>query len=107
MAGTVTVRVRSHIPRLTAVALAKAEAATAKAAQDMVAIAQSRARIDTGYMKGAINAQGSSLEWNVHSPAEYSVYNEYGTSRMGAQPFMSPAAEQVRPAYLAALKQLP
>jgi HK97 gp10 family phage protein len=106
MAGSVTVHVRSRIPQLTAAAAALAAAATEKAAHDMVAIAQQRARVDTGNMKNSINAQGSGTEWSVHSPAEYSVFNEYGTSRMGAQPFMGPAAEQVKPAYTTALKQL-
>jgi len=106
MAGTVSVRVRSRIPQIRAAVEAKAAAATAKAAYDIEAIAKSLARVDTGYMKGAINAHGSSLSWNVHSPAEYSIFNEYGTSRMSAQPFMTPAAEQVKPAYYAALKSL-
>ncbi len=106
MAGTVTVHVRSRIPQLTAAANALAAAATAKAAHDMVAIAQTKARVDTGNMKNSINAQGEGTKWAVHSPAEYSVFNEYGTSKMGAQPFMTPAAEQVKPGYIAALKQL-
>jgi HK97 gp10 family phage protein len=106
MASSITVHVRSRIPALTAAGNALAAAATAKAAHDMVAIAQTRARVDTGNMKNSINAQGDGTNWSVHSPAEYSVFNEFGTSKMGAQPFMIPAKEQVEPAYLAALKQL-
>lgn len=106
MSGTITVRVRTRFPQIKAEYEAKAALVTAKAAHDLVSLAQQRARVDTGYMKGAINAQGSGLEWSVHSPAEYSIYNEFGRVGDPGQPFMLPAAEIVRPAYIAALKRL-
>lgn len=104
--ATSTVVVRSFIPQIQAGAHAKAAAVTAKAAFDIEAQAKTRAAVDTGYMRNAINTQGANLEYEVHSPAEYSVYVEFGTRRAPAQPFMIPALELVRPVYMAAMKEL-
>lgn len=38
-------------------------------------------------------ASGGDAEWVVGSPVEYSVYQEFGTSRMPAQPHFRPAIE--------------
>jgi len=105
MGGTITVQVRTRFPQIKREFEAKAALATTKAAHDLVAIAQSRAAVDTGYMKNAINAQGKGLDWEAHSPAEYSGYVEFGIGQP-AQPFMLPAAELVRPVYIEALKRL-
>ena len=104
--GTITVTVRSHAKRVSAETAVKMALATRKAAFDIEAQAKTRAAVDTGNMKNSINASGDKLAWRVDSPAEYSLYVEFGTSRMGAQPFMVPAVEMVRPSFLAALKAL-
>lgn len=110
MAGTVTVHVRSRIPALTAAANAMAAALTKKAAEDILANAQENVQakqiIDTGNLFDTLNAQGEGTEWSVHSPAEYSKYCEFGTSKMGARPYMAPAVELVKPSYLAGMKQI-
>ncbi len=36
----------------------------------------------------------------LHDGVDYGIYNEFGTSRMSAQPFMTPAIEGVRGAFL-------
>jgi hypothetical protein len=35
----------------------------------------------------------------VHDGKEYGIYQEFGTRKMRAHPFMTPAAETVRPAF--------
>ena len=40
----------------------------------------------------------------VADGVEYGLYQELGTSRMGAQPFMVPAVEAVRPGFIKAMK---
>ena len=50
--------------------------------------------------------QGNGLEGEVISQAEYSQYLEYGTSKMGARPFMQPSLEQNRPKIRARLRKL-
>ena len=104
--GTISVTVKSHARKVTVETAAKMSLATRKAAFDIEGQAKTRAAVDTGNMKNSIQASGDGLAWRVDSPAEYSIYVEFGTSRAGAQPFMVPAVEQVRPSFLAALKSL-
>ena len=104
--ATVTVTVHSRFPVIAAAAIAKAAAATAKAAHDIEAQAVARAPVDTGHLKNTIAASGGGLSWRVDSPAEYSVYQEMGTSKMAAHPYMIPALEAVRPSYIAAMRTL-
>lgn len=104
--ATIRVVVRSRVPYVTAAVYAKAAAATAKAAHDIEAGAKSMAPVDTGLLRSSIAAKGSGLAWVVESPVDYSVFQEFGTSRMAAQPYMIPAAERVRPSYIAAMRAL-
>lgn len=107
MGAIITVTVTSRIPMIIAGAVARAEAATAKAALDIQAQAQDRARVDTGFMKSAIQAQMEGpLTWRVDAGAPYSIYNEFGTTKMSAQPMMVPAVHAVTPSYVAAMRQL-
>jgi len=68
--------------------------------------------VDTGYLKNSI---GSSFEGDgrfgemtgtVTAGAKYARYVEYGTSRMGAQPYMTPAFEATQPEFVQACAQL-
>jgi phage gpG-like protein len=116
MAGTTTIRVRSRIPQLTAALAARAAAATAKATFDMEmhakALCMSKGIWDTGNLVNSINSKVKGLEGSVHSPAEYSVYVEFGSKHpkqnynVAARPYMIPAKELVEPKYKAALSQL-
>jgi len=42
----------------------------------------------------------------LHDGVDYGIHNEFGTSRMSAQPFMTPAAEGVRGPFLEGWKQV-
>ena len=42
----------------------------------------------------------------LHDGVDYGIYNEFGTSRMAAHPFMIPAIEIIRPAFFKGLKQI-
>lgn len=57
------------------------------------------AAVDTGFMKSNIDTEGPATvgpgQALVTSAAEYSEHVEYGTSRMAAQPFMTPAVAEV------------
>ena len=104
--ATITMNVTSRIPVVTAAVRARAALAIAKAAHDIEAQAITRAPVDTGLLKNSIRAEGSGLAWRVVSPVGYSVFLEFGTTRMAAQPYMLPALEMVRPALLSALRGL-
>lgn len=103
-----------------------------KAAFDVQAQAQSRAPVATGFLKSSIyvrtetmstygtgvgeGAHGSYLLPEVEAPdgynayvavgANYGQFIEYGTSKMAAQPYLIPAADAVRPTFIAAWNKL-
>ena len=75
----------------------KAEKALAAAAFQVQAVAQSRAPVDTGALKNSIGTERKSrFTYWVADGVEYGIYQEFGTSRMAAHPFMVPAVESVR-----------
>jgi HK97 gp10 family phage protein len=52
--------------------------------------------IDTGALLGSIQTEdkGEAVWW-VSDGVEYGIFNELGTSRLAARPFMTPAVEMV------------
>jgi HK97 gp10 family phage protein len=96
----------SRIPAIQAGCVPKATAAVTKTVADIESGAKSMARVDTGNMRSSIQGQAGGLTGRVNAGAEYSIYNEYGTSKMSAQPFMTPAAEAAFPGFVSAMKSL-
>lgn len=85
----------------------RASSAVGKAAADIRAQAQYIAPVDTGALRSSITVKNiSSLESIVGPTVNYAGYVEYGTSRMGAQPYMRPAAEAVLPSFEASLSDI-
>lgn len=67
-----------------------------EAANQLVQQAQSRAAVDTGFLRDNIQITNETEdEIEVTSQADYSIYVEEGTSRMQARPFMLPAAQEI------------
>ena len=84
-----------------------AGAVVQKTAADVEAQAKTFAPVDTGYLRSSIQAQPTgALSAIVNCGADYGIYQEYGTSKMAAHPFMVPAAEVVRPGFLAAMARI-
>lgn len=105
--ATITVSVRLRLDQVEREIRARARAAVAKAALDIEAHAKALAPVDTGLLRNSITAiEITPDHWRVTSPVSYSVYQEYGTSRMAAQPYMTPALEAVRPVLESALRRL-
>lgn len=107
--GGVTFRAvwQSEIPAIAAHAKSRAGKAVAKAARDIEAGAKQRAPVDTGNLRNSILAvQVRSFNWRVDANAYYSIYQEFGTSKMAAHPFLIPAAEAVTPSFVAAMSQI-
>jgi HK97 gp10 family phage protein len=88
-----------------------------KAAFDVEARAKLKAPVDTGHLRnsisvrtgGQIGGDGGALDAlsaEVVATAEYAAYVELGTNRHKAQPFMEPAAEEVRPQFEEAVKRV-
>ena len=78
------------------------ERLTRKVAKGISASAQRHAPVRTGLLRSSIDAWGGGLAWWAGVPAglgavsRYSIFVEYGTSKMAAQPYMRPAAEEWR-----------
>lgn len=78
-----------------------------KAVFDVEGQAKARAAVDTGAMRNSIQGQMTgNTSGEVGVGVEYAVYQEYGTAKMPAHPFMTPAAEAVRPGFEAAAAKL-
>ncbi len=98
MAGLIGVRVKVDTSRLQGV-ISRLPGAADKAAEmtadEIVVRAKALARVDTGEMRDSIQKVGGGSIWAVIATAAHSIFNEYGTRFMSAQPFMVPAAEAV------------
>lgn len=102
---SVSVTVRSDVPAIKARVSRQVEALVAKAALDIEARARAQAPVDTGFLKSSIEAvQEGRAAWRVEAAAEYAIFVEFGTRRMGARPFLIPALEAVRGPFLAAVR---
>lgn len=110
MARTITVaglektKARIHAIADTASAKQVMRAYTAKTQQ----LAMRKAPVDTGTLKRSIMASVSEdgMEGTVTATAEYAAYVEYGTRFMNAKPYMKPAADEIRPEFQAAVRDL-
>lgn len=49
--------------------------------------------VDTGNLRNSITTEVNGLSGEVGTEVEYSIFVEYGTIHMSAQPFMIPALE--------------
>lgn len=99
---------KSSLGRIAREAEAKAAAVIERTALRVEAGAKARSRVDTGFMRGEWQvADGDDeLEKRVVDAAEHTVYNEYGTRYMSAQPMAAPAAEDARPGFERGIREI-
>lgn len=62
--------------------------------------------IDTGNLAGSITATIEEFSAQVQPAAEYAAYVEFGTWKMGAQPYMRPAGDKNAPKFEAAITEI-
>jgi len=106
MAGSVRLNT-SGLDRLSAQLEPKAEQIVSSFAFQVEAGAKTRAPVDTGFLKSSIQAERKSrFHWLVNVLAEYAYFVEYGTYKMRAQPFLTPAVENLRNKWEAAWRAL-
>lgn len=105
---TVTVRIDvAKLSQLISELPGRAEAIVKGGAEAVQGRAAALAPVDTGALKNSIHTEGrGGLVYWVADGVEYGIYQELGTSRMRAQPFMVPGAEWVRPQYTKMWKDL-
>lgn len=71
--------------------------ALAAIAHQVEGSAKDKAPVDTGALKNSIHVEKKSdNEYWVADGVEYGIFQELGTSKMSAQPFLVPAVEQAR-----------
>lgn len=82
-----------------------------KTAKDIERDAKIMAPVDTGNLRNSISTETAgdgrhgTMTATVGPTAHYGIYLELGTSRMGAQPYLFPAADRHEPGFLAAMAQ--
>ena len=67
------------------------------------------APVDTGALMNSLSSESKmtgDLTFTVSDGVEYGVFQELGTSKMAAQPFMTPAIEAWRDKFFAAFSEL-
>jgi HK97 gp10 family phage protein len=99
MAGNVKV-LFNHLPRIKA-AMPGAIAQTVNdAAHKGVTYAKDLVRVDTGALWNSIEAKKlDETTWEYGPHTDYDIYQEFGTRKMSAQPYMRPSAEKIRKEY--------
>jgi HK97 gp10 family phage protein len=100
-------KLTSRIPQIIAESEHRASQIAQKTISDIEAGAKARSRVDTAAMKNAWQAEmNGETSGTVSNPVEHTIYNEYGTRHMGAQPMLAPAVEEAAPEFEAAAGQL-
>lgn len=87
-------------------AMAKVKPSSAKivaqAAVKVEAQAKINAPVDTGMLKNSLNSEMvTPVQWRVQDGVTYGIFQELGTYKMAAQPFLIPAVESVGAEYIA------
>lgn len=95
----------SRFPAIIAYSTGKVTRAVRRAEANIELRAKQRSRVDTGNMRGGWQTKSlGPFDGMVVNLVSYAIYNEYGTSRMPAQPMLRPAIEQTRPEFESDIK---
>lgn len=109
MANNTDIRVLfNRMPDVIRKAPQRAKEAVKKATFDVEAQAKTRVRVDTGNLKNSLRSDFVSDGYTgiVGTNVEYAAYVEFGTVRMSARPYLTPAADAVRPSFIKAMESL-
>lgn len=97
----------NRLPKIAADLMPRAEAAVAKAALDIQANAQTLAPVDTGFLRGSIQASKiGPAHWRVTVGADYGLFVEYGTVSTAPQPYFEPAIAIVWEPFQSAMRKV-
>lgn len=96
-----------ELDRLSTQLLPRAEQIVAGGAFAVEAQAKPLAPFETGFLRSSIQASKYKvLAWRVNVWAEYGIYQELGTYKMAAHPFIVPAVERVAPEFITNWRRL-
>lgn len=103
----VTRLVFNRLPEMSAQLRERTSQLVRKTAFDVEARAKAIVPVRTGNLKNSIQTDfENDLTAVVGTAVEYAPYVEFGTSKRPPRPYLAPAAEAVRPAFIAAAKEL-
>jgi HK97 gp10 family phage protein len=86
---------KSTIPQIRRELDLRAETASKNAAERVVQGAKLRSRVRSGTMRGGWQFERTGRhEYTVDNPVDWTIYNEFGTRYMSAQPMLGPAMEE-------------
>jgi HK97 gp10 family phage protein len=106
MPSTVQI-VYNHFPKLTAALRPAVRTIVQETILAIETTAKIKVPVDTGALRASIlSDMTGDTSGEVATNIEYSVYVEYGTVKMGAQPYMTPAAEAERRHFMRKLSDL-
>lgn len=95
------------LPEIAAAFPVKAAAAVATAAHAIEAAAKGQAPVDTGALRNSITANPEgALAWVISVGVAYGIFQEFGTYKMPAHPFLIPAFTRVAPTLISELSSL-
>lgn len=98
---------KSRIPEIIAGSEAKAHTAVEITVFNIEAASKLRSRVDTGQMRnGWMGEMLGAVEGVVGNPVEHTIFNEFGTVNMSAQPMLTPSIEEARGPFLAAMAEV-
>jgi HK97 gp10 family phage protein len=109
MAGQTGVSIKvvsNRIPQMPAIIKAAVAAEVQKSAFQIEADAKAKVPVKTATLQRSIHTVMSNggLTGTVGPSVFYGIFVEMGTRRMGARPFMRPAAEKNLPLFMAAVR---
>ena len=96
----------NRLPELVARVEDKAAAVVAQATWETALEVVRNCPVDTGYLANSIRAKTHGASGVVISSAEYWAYVEYGTCKMAAIPYVTPAVELVAPKFIEMMNRL-
>jgi HK97 gp10 family phage protein len=99
------IKLDAELAATPAVVAKRVSAAIAKTAFDIEADSKALCPVDTGYLRGSISSSIKPLEAEIGPTADYGAYVEYGTSRAGPQPYMTPSFDRRSSSLVSAIEQ--
>ncbi len=105
--GTSVKLVFNHLPALANRLPAKAGKVVQESLDRVVEGAKQRSRVDTGAMKeGWRKETAGGLSGTVTNDTPETIFNEFGTSHMAAQPMLGPSIADERPRFLKQMREI-
>jgi HK97 gp10 family phage protein len=97
----------NNIAKLPAALRKRAQNVSEAAARQCEALAKINAPVDLGALRAEIHVERVGADaYDVVSSMDYSLPQELGTWKMTAHPYMTPAAEAVRPRFLSDMRSI-